>query len=631
MNVDIGTIIPLAAVCGYSVLIGLAAWQGLVRRVNRLFIWYGFLLMMWSFGSFVMHAYPRSADILFWDRFLVVSATFGSVALFHFVRVFLGKSQPLLWLSLGYGLCALFALLTIMGYTVESASYAGGEFQQELGAAGSMMWLISGAFAAAAIFNLVRGYRRERDPFARNRIAYPLVGIGFAYVLSASNIVPSWRWYPIDHGGNMVNVALLSYAVLRFRLLDINIVFRRGLVYSLRTLVIGGFFVGVGVAWLTAVGGYDLIEWVPSVVVALLLAIVIPLLYRLMRRGIDPLFGGGGSDYRHVLRTTSRAIGGMPDLEGQASWLIDNIMRTIGAARGGLFLLDEEEKRYLPQAMRGYDSPALSQLHLESDNPVVGLLAKSDRCLVSDDLDRMALLRALWKVEREQLEELETKVLVPVRVKDNLIGVMLLGPKCSQRAYTVGDLEFLYTVANQAGVAIENTRLYQETKDRAEWIDMINRLTQVIGSSLDFDQVYETFTSALKNLVDFDRISIGLIEGDKLSFLAASSEEFTGLGKGTLVPINKSFATWAIDHKSTNVEYDFAEERQFPIDEILLRGGLRSAIRVPLFSKGEVFGTLNLSSQRPNAYGEREQKILEQIAGQLAVAIQNAMLGPMRS
>jgi signal transduction histidine kinase len=249
-----------------------------------------------------------------------------------------------------------------------------------------------------------------------------------------------------------------------------------------------------------------------------------------------------------------------------------------------------------------------------------------NNCLTADDLERVPQLRAMWKREREQLTKLEASVLVPVKSKDRLIGVILLGQKASGRAYSVDDLDFLFGVANQAAVAIENTRLYQEAKDRVDWIDMISRLTTVIGTSLDMSEVYETFTEALKKLVDFDRISIGLVDGDSLRFVAVSSKVPTELEVGTTIPLKKSVAAWIIAHKRTNIEYDFTKERQFAVDGNHVRDGLRSAIRVPLVYKGEIFGTLNLTSRNPSAYGEREKKILEQISGHVAVAIQNAQL-----
>ncbi|MDR9459984.1 MAG: response regulator, partial [Dehalococcoidia bacterium] len=258
--------------------------------------------------------------------------------------------------------------------------------------------------------------------------------------------------------------------------------------------------------------------------------------------------------------------------------------------------------------------------------PAVGYLARVNQCLTAEDLERVPQLRAMWKKEREQLVELDASVLVPVTSKGRLIGVILLGPKVSGRVYSVDDLDFLFGVANQAAVAIENTRLYQEAKDRADWIDMISQLTRVIGTSLDMSEVYETFTVTLKNLVDFDRISIGLVDGDSLRFLAVSSQVPTELDIGVTIPLKKSVAAWVIAHQCTNIENDFTKERQFAVDGNHVRDGLRSAIRVPLIYKGEIFGTLNLTSCRPYAYGEREQKILEQVAGHVAVAVQNALL-----
>ena len=190
MHWNVGTIIPLAACSVYVVLIVLAARQGLDRRVNQLFIWYAFLLMLWSFGSFMLHANPSDVDPLLWNRFLVVCGVFSSVTMFHFVRVFLGKSQPLVLLSLGYGLCALFAVLTIMGYTVERAYYVDGVLHHELGFATLALTPVAYVFPAMAVFHLVQGYRRERDPFARNRIAYPLAGVCIAMALSVANVVP---------------------------------------------------------------------------------------------------------------------------------------------------------------------------------------------------------------------------------------------------------------------------------------------------------------------------------------------------------------------------------------------------------------------------------------------------------
>jgi len=166
----------------------------------------------------------------------------------------------------------------------------------------------------------------------------------------------------------------------------------------------------------------------------------------------------------------------------------------------------------------------------------------------------------------------------------------------------------------------------QKILEQSRSLDAISRLTRVISSDISLDGVFNAFTQELKGLVSFDRISITLIEGDKVRFLAVSSAIETELKAQTTYPLEGSAAGWVAKHKKTLIEPDLARERLFPHDDIKLKIGLRSSIYVPLFSRGEVFGSLNLSSFQPNAYGEREQTILEQLATQIAGFIENSRL-----
>jgi GAF domain-containing protein len=126
--------------------------------------------------------------------------------------------------------------------------------------------------------------------------------------------------------------------------------------------------------------------------------------------------------------------------------------------------------------------------------------------------------------------------------------------------------------------------------------------------------------------VDFDQVTITLVEEGNLRFLAVSAAENTEFVEDAVVPLSGTPTEWVVANKKANVETDFAKGMQFPFDDIHFQEGMKSAIRLPLFAKGEVFGTLNFNSSHPNAYGEREQEILEEFTGQIATAIKNDML-----
>lgn len=174
--------------------------------------------------------------------------------------------------------------------------------------------------------------------------------------------------------------------------------------------------------------------------------------------------------------------------------------------------------------------------------------------------------------------------------------------------------------------AIERKRAEDKIAHYAKRLEIISELTQIIGSSPDIKDVYETFAAGVKQLVDFDQVTITLVEEDNLRFLAVSSSEETEFISDATVPVAWTATLWVITNKQTNIESDFEKEMQFPIDESHYREGMRSAIRAPLFSKGKVFGTLNLNSRRPNAYSETEREILEELTGHIAIAIDNNRL-----
>ncbi|MDI6814904.1 MAG: GAF domain-containing sensor histidine kinase [Dehalococcoidales bacterium] len=249
-------------------------------------------------------------------------------------------------------------------------------------------------------------------------------------------------------------------------------------------------------------------------------------------------------------------------------------------------------------------------------------VATTKKPLVEPDLE---MERRFWTGEYHLKQGVRSIVYLPLLAKGEVFGAMIIASR-RPNAYTERELALLEHLVGQISMPIQNARLLQENKERVELLSAIGRLTRVISSDINLDGVFDTFTQELRGLVSFDRISISLIEGDRARFLAVSSAVETKLKRQTTYPLEGSATGWVAKHKTTLIEPDLARERLFPHDNIKLEIGLRSSIYVPLFSRGEVFGCLNLSSFQPNAYRAREQAILEQLAAQIAGFIENTRL-----
>ena len=159
-------------------------------------------------------------------------------------------------------------------------------------------------------------------------------------------------------------------------------------------------------------------------------------------------------------------------------------------------------------------------------------------------------------------------------------------------------------------------------------MEVIGEVARIITSSLDIGQVYEWFAAELRKQVDFDRASISVVDGSKgnLRIVYLSRQAGSFISQGETLPLEGTATGYVASTQRTLMQGDLAEGHQFWTWKQSFKEGLRSVIVVPLISKDRVTGTLSLFSRYPNAYGAREQRILEYLASQIAPAVENSLL-----
>jgi len=172
----------------------------------------------------------------------------------------------------------------------------------------------------------------------------------------------------------------------------------------------------------------------------------------------------------------------------------------------------------------------------------------------------------------------------------------------------------------------EIARLCQESESLAAQIAAVNRITSTISSSLDIHDVYQTFFTELKAIVEFDRASLALLDasGEHLMVQVVSGEAGDGLTEGTHLPLAGFAQGCTVVEEKALLRQELGES--FDPGGEAMAAGLLSDISVSLVFKNRVLGVLTLSSQKPNAYSDRDLEVLDQVAGQLVAAIENARL-----
>jgi diguanylate cyclase (GGDEF)-like protein len=155
---------------------------------------------------------------------------------------------------------------------------------------------------------------------------------------------------------------------------------------------------------------------------------------------------------------------------------------------------------------------------------------------------------------------------------------------------------------------------------------LINRLAAVITSSLNIREVYGAFIDELKGVVGVDWATIALIEGDEIRLEVLSTEVGSAWQAGEKMRLKGTGTEWVANHKEALVEPDLIKNRKFRTGEDHLRQGIRSIVYLPLVVKNKAIGSLIVASRKPNAYTPGQVRLLERLAFQIAMPIENSQL-----
>jgi len=158
--------------------------------------------------------------------------------------------------------------------------------------------------------------------------------------------------------------------------------------------------------------------------------------------------------------------------------------------------------------------------------------------------------------------------------------------------------------------------------------EIILNINNIIFSSLDIRDVYETMSKELLKVIDFDRLTVTLItENNDLyeTFVLSKDYEHTALKEGVLYPMEGSLMKRVVQFRKPVIVEDTSLGR-FLTDKVLYAEGIRSRLGYPLSYKGRVTGSVNFGSKRKDYYTENHIMFFSLIAPQLAMAIENTRL-----
>jgi diguanylate cyclase (GGDEF)-like protein len=582
--------------------------------------------MMWSLATVYLRGNFSPQHSLILSKLIIVLFALNAVQFHCFTSSFFPQQKGR-WLPFAYISLAVIITLVLIGYIPREVQTSGGRLYYDYGP-----WVI--VIAVLLMIIVIRNLsvfitmlKKIDNPVLHNQTLTLIISIIVLATFTLVSLLPWGKEYPISHFGNLINAFILSFAVIRHRLVDIKIVLRRG------TAWISLGVVGALTFWLILILLHSILDFeldmTASLLTTFLAMAVAILIYRLKGQLFEltnRAFQGSSYNYHQRLNDFTNKIHNVFSLKEQGGELLGLLIKAINVNQACLLFPEASSGDFLTQFVEPKDRDSrLANLRLRAGNPVVRYLEREQKPLTRENLTILPAFLGLWPKEKEEIESKEISMFVPLISRERLIAILVLGNKQSGR-FSLEEMGVIEDVTSRVAVSLEKEYLREQLREREEELSIINNSSFILSSSLDIQEIFGSFIEELRKVIDIEWAATVLLDENDLCCVALSSVEGSAYQVGERLPLEGTGTGWVITQKKVFVESDLSQGRYFKTGENFYQRGLKTVVYLPLIAKGRAIGSLIITSKRPNAYGQRHIKLLEQLTSQIALPLENTLL-----
>src|SRR5246127_5074291 len=485
-----------------------------VRRWNapRALHFYVFCLV-----SFILYSFQYSGKLdafdyeVYWAR--IVARLLAPALLLHFALVFPeraeGRVRSLSKLPLVYG-----PAVALLFFHISTA----------FNMLGFVPWLGSrllldkieltylGTYFLAAGLVFYKNFREAPSGVLRQQLKWLTGGtlagslpFGLFYIVPFVLDAATRYWMRASVLSLVLIPLCFGYAIIRYRLMDVDIIFKRGLAYTAATAAVASVYFG-----LVALIAQIFHEQTTGSVGGMIAIVVAAFLFQPFREGIqarlDRFFYRDRLDYRRTLIEFGRTLTNEVRLEPMLGSVMDRVSQTLLVDRLAIFVEDSERpgEMRLARSMgvrltQPLDLSFISPSRPEFTNGPIFFESPRSARDVSDSV-------------RRTLEQVDLNYFIPCRIREHTVAVLGLGKTVDGDFLSSDDVELVQTIAGYVAIALDNAQLYSSLEQKAVEVARLKDFSENIVESLtvgvlaiDLEGTVEAWNSKMEQLFGVPR------------------------------------------------------------------------------------------------------------------------------
>ena len=324
-----------------------------------------------------------------------------------------------------------------------------------------------------------------------------------------------------------------------------------------------------------------------------------------------------------ALYSTSQLITARLDVPSVLDRISRSVMALTGSTGCGIALLDPVSQHLVHAAAHGFKSDTWRALALPVGEGIIGLCAQDGTAVRVDDVrtDRRSARRDV-----DEHEGIRSMLCVPLRVAGALLGV-ISAISTRPAAFSAHHQRVLEAFAEQAGIAVQNARLFEESLKRTRETRALFEAGRTVTASLDPQRTVRVIMEQARAVLGVASCGILTLDSDSRELrLVASLDLPEEQMRNVRVPLGEGIAGRAVRDLRPRQSADLLNDPRVRYRELQQESGLRAMLAAPLRVGERAIGAIEVFHRDVHQFTAAEEELLVALADQAAIALEHARL-----
>ena len=434
------------------------------KKTNIIFSLFIFSILIWTLTNYFADISKTKESALFWSKLAIIGPALIPSVFIHFTWLFTRKKQiNKILLYIFYLISLLIIIFSPTSYNIKSVEIQSWGIEIESGILYYFLFIFIIILFPWSIKNLISFYFNSIGS-EKLQSFYMIMGFGIAAIFGTLTnlvfpLIGNARYTAFGPFAGLIFCFFVSIAIIKHRLMGIKLVAKKVFIYSLISLFSYLFFYLIAFIERYLWGSiHNIKSYIFGLFFALIFAfILLPLIQKIQITGDHFFFKGMNPKKRikKILIKLNNAI----ELKDIFRVLVYEFRKVLDVSKSDVSIVVFEFKNK-KNKLKIAKKASLNPIDFCKNSLILDTLCKTKKNLVEEEMDREEKSELI-----DAMKAINAKIILPLSLRNKLIGLIILGPKRSKNAFSAEDFEFLEIIKAQSTSTIENAMLYREVKN----------------------------------------------------------------------------------------------------------------------------------------------------------------------